>query len=327
MKSALFCAAAAALTGVFAVGRTAEADETGKMEDRYAEVNGVKLHYVESGKGPVILFLHGFPEFWYAWKDQLKEFGRSHHAVAVDMRGYNLSGKPEKLEEYAIPKLVEDVAGLLDKLSPAKKAVLVGHDWGGVVAWVFAAMHPEKLDKLVIINAPHPTIFARELASNPAQQRASGYMNIFRGAQAEGFMSANNYAALVSGVLGSARKGAFSDDDKKEYLKAWAQPGALTGGLNYYRASKVGPPAAGEQVSLKSLPPLEIKVPTLVIWGEKDTALLTGNLDGLDKLVTQLTVKKIPEGTHWVVHEEPALINLTIREFLGGRLSVDIQKK
>src|SRR2546427_5725425 len=116
------------MAGYCGGGKAAGADDAMKLEDRYADVNGVKLHYVEAGKGQVILFLHGFPEFWYAWKDQLKEFGKSHHTVAVDMRGYNLSGKPEKVEEYAIPKLVEDVAGLLDKLSPGKKALLVGHD-------------------------------------------------------------------------------------------------------------------------------------------------------------------------------------------------------
>src|SRR3989441_3300707 len=121
------------------------------FEDGYMTASGLRLHYVSAGRGDLILFLHGFPEFWYAWKNQLGEFGKDMRAVAVDMRGYNLSDKPEKVEDYAIPKLVEDVKGLIDKLDKGNKIILVGHDWGGVVAWVFAAMHPDYLDKLVII--------------------------------------------------------------------------------------------------------------------------------------------------------------------------------
>src|SRR5437762_13360274 len=164
-------------------------------KDRYAEGNGVKLHYVEQGRGPLIIFLHGFPEFWYEWKDLLPEFGKDHHAVAPDMRGYNLSDKPEKVESYTVPTIVEDVRALAEKLG-AKKFVLVGHDWGGVIAWAFAAQHPEMLDKLVIINAPHPTVFARELTNNPAQQKASGYFNLFTSPQAEQMLSQNNYAEI-----------------------------------------------------------------------------------------------------------------------------------
>jgi len=287
------------------------------VSHKYATVNGIKLHYVDSGKGKLILFLHGFPEFWYGWKNQLAEFGKTGHAVAVDMRGYNLSAKPEAVEDYAIPRLVEDVKELVRKLSPGKRAVIVAHDWGGVVAWVFAGMHPELVEKLVIIDAPHPSVFSRELASNPAQQKASAYMNIFRSPQAETILSANNYAALVTGVISAAKPGSFSEADKAEYLKAWAQPRALTGGLNYYRAAKIGPPGPGE--SPPTLSDVRIKVPTLVIWGEKDTALLTGNLDGLEEFVPNLQIKRIPNGSHWVVHEEPELINHMIQEFLGGR--------
>src|SRR5260370_2599352 len=147
------------------------ADKPG-WKDRYAEVNGVRLHYVEQGKGEVILFLHGFPEFWYAWKDLLADFGRDHHAVALDMRGYNLSAKPEAVDSYHMPDLVEDVRALAVKLK-ARKFVLVGHDWAGVVAWAFAAQHPEMLDRLVILNAPHPTAFRRKPASNPPPHTAT----------------------------------------------------------------------------------------------------------------------------------------------------------
>src|ERR1700733_6203670 len=160
--------------------------------EAYAEVNGVRLYYVEEGKGPLILFLHGFPEFWYAWKDLLPEFAKDHRAVAVDMRGYNLSSMPEAVDAYQVPILVEDVRALAEHLG-YKKFVLVGHDWGGVVAWSFAIAPPKYLEKLVIVNAPHLALFARELANNPAQQKASQYILMFRGPQAEQILSANNY--------------------------------------------------------------------------------------------------------------------------------------
>src|SRR6267154_6440278 len=148
-------------------------------KDGYLKVNGVRLHYVAQGKGPLILFLHGFPELWYEWKNQLAEFGRDHLAVAPDMRGYNLSDKPGELDAYRMATLVEDIRALADRFSHKKKFVLVGHDWGGVVAWAFASAHPDYLQKLVIVNAPHPGVFARLLASDPAQQKASQYMLMF----------------------------------------------------------------------------------------------------------------------------------------------------
>lgn len=283
-------------------------------KDRYAEVNGVRLHYVEEGKGELILFLHGFPEFWYAWKDLLSDFGRDHHAVALDMRGYNLSAKPESVDAYRVPLIVEDVRALAESLK-AKKFVLVGHDWGGVIGWAFAAQHPEMLEKLVIINAPHPTVFARELANNPAQQKASAYFNLFTSPQAEQILSANNYAGMLQ-AFGSA----LNEEDQKQYLAAWNLPGGLTGGLNFYRASQLSSPAGappGEAAKPPAIQPLAlITTPTLVIWGEKDTALLTGNLEGLDQFVKPLTIERIPDGSHWVVHEKPALVIERIRTFL-----------
>jgi len=279
----------------------------------YADVNGVRLHYAKSGHGPLIVFLHGFPEFWYEWKNQLDEFGRDHTAVAPDMRGYNLSSKPTELSAYAITTLVADVHALateLLKTTGGSTFTLVAHDWGGAVAWVFAAMHPTLLDRLVIINAPHPTVFARELRDNPAQQQASQYMLMFRAPAAEATLSANNYAALVN-ALG------ISGEDKDAYLAAWSQPGALTGGLNYYRAAQVGPPRPGDPPPAPLQAPIMVRVPTLVIWGEKDTALLTGNLDGLGDYVPTLTIRRIPDATHWVVREKPAEVNRLIREFLA----------
>jgi len=289
-----------------------------------AYVNGVFLHYATAGSGKLVMFVHGFPEFWYEWKNQLDEFGREYKAVAPDMRGYNFSSKPPDVDKYQVKYLVEDLRALAEHLGH-KKFILVAHDWGGAVAWAFAIAHPEYLEKLIIINAPHPGVFQRELRENPAQQKASAYMLMFRSAQAEQLLSANNYSALIQAVLGEGLKsGAFTEEDKAAYLEAWSQPGALTGGLNYYRAARVGPPAPEPGKTEVAEPPnfasglgsLTVKVPTLVIWGEKDTALLTGNLEGLDKFVPDLTIKRIPDGTHWVIHEKPALVNGYIREFI-----------
>jgi len=292
------------------------------IKHEYAEVNGVRLHYATAGKGKLIMFVHGFPEFWYEWKNQLAEFGRDYQAVAPDMRGYNISSKPADVDQYQVKYMVEDIRQLAEKLGH-KKFILVAHDWGGAIAWAFAIAHPDYLEKLVIINAPHPGVFQRELRDNPAQQRASSYMLMFRGDKAEETLSANNYGLLVQIVLGEGLKnGVFTEEDKKAYIEAWSQPGALTGGLNYYRAAKVGPPAPGDTNAANfaaGMPSLQVKVPTLVIWGEKDVALLTGNLEGLDKFVPNLTIKRIPDGTHWVIHEKPALVDGYIREFIIGK--------
>jgi pimeloyl-ACP methyl ester carboxylesterase len=290
------------------------------LKHDYAKINDIRLHYVTAGKGKLLMFAHGFPEFWYGWKNQITEFENEYQVVAPDMRGYNLSSKPADVEQYRVEYLIEDLRLLAEYLGH-KRFILIGHDWGGAVAWAFALRHPDYLEKLIIINAPHPGVFDRELHENPAQQRASQYMLMFRSSQAEQVLSANNYASLVESILGRGLKeGYFTAEDRNAYLEAWAQPGAITGGLNYYRAAKVGPPSEqGGQANGNfgtDTAVLTVMVPTLVIWGEKDQALLTGNLEGLDRFVPELTVKRIPDGSHWVIHEKPELVNGYIRDFI-----------
>ncbi len=203
------------------------------IRHEFADVNGARIHYAiarpanqETGERAekaratgtkLILFLHGFPEFWYAWRKQLEEFGRDFIAVAPDMRGYDLSSKPAAVEEYDIGKLVGDVRGLVEHLASAHhlgaaKCFLVGHDWGGIVAWAMAMACPEIVERLVIINAPHPKIFERELRENPKQQEASQYMLAFRSPQAEAMMSANNFALMQETILGEGmRQGYFPE--------------------------------------------------------------------------------------------------------------------
>jgi len=326
VKVAIASAIALAVAGVFAQG-------TPPIAHEYANVNGQRLHYARAGSGPLIVFLHGFPEFWYEWKHQIAEFSRDHTTVAPDMRGYNLSSKPAELSAYQMQHLVEDVRALaaeILKSTGGTTFTLVAHDWGGVVAWVFAALHPEMLDKLVIVNAPHPTIFGKLLRDDPAQQKASAYMLMFRAPEAEATLSANSYQWLTTAVLGGGiNAGTVTEDDRKAYVEAWSQAGALTGGLNYYRSSGIGPaprPAATPSATAEppaaapaAPPALIVRVPTLVIWGEKDTALLPVNLEGLDQVVPALTVRRIADGTHWVVRENAAEVNRLIRDFLAPK--------
>ncbi|MBM3149932.1 MAG: alpha/beta hydrolase [Chloroflexi bacterium] len=280
----------------------------------------MRLHYVTAGRGKLIMFLHGFPEFWYGWKNQLKEFGRDYQAVAPDMRGYNLSSAPPEVDKYQTKYLVEDIRLLAEHLGH-KNFVLVGHDWGGAVAWTFALRHPDLLEKLIIINAPHPFVFDCELRQNLAQQKASSYMLMFRSPKAEQILSENNYASLVDTVLTDGLKeGYFNEEDRKAYIEAWSQPGALTGGLNYYRAASLGGlTGGGKEASASTTAETSqfvVKVPTLVIWGENDRYLLKGNLEGLDEWVSDLTIERVAEGSHWVVHERTELVNRLMREFI-----------
>jgi len=295
------------------------------FQSQYAEVNGIRLHYVSVGKGKLIMFVHGFPEFWYEWEKQLIEFGQDYQAVAPDLRGYNLSSKPSDVEKYPVKYLIEDLRALAEHLGH-EKFIMVGHDWGGGVAWSAAMRHPELLEKLVIINSPHPAVFARELLNNPDQQKASQYMLMLRSAEAERVLSENNFARLSDVLVQFGSKWEMSEERRLKYIDAWSQPGALTGSLNYYRASPLYPPTSTEDKeqikSILNLPKemLAVRVPTLVIWGEQDRALLTGNLDGLEEYIEDLTLKRIPDGTHWVIHEQPELVNALIRDFINPEL-------
>jgi pimeloyl-ACP methyl ester carboxylesterase len=204
-----------------------------------------------------------------------------------------------------------------------KKFILVGHDWGGAVAWSAAMRYPECVEKLIIINSPHPAVFARELLHNPAQQEASQYMLMFRTPEAERILSENNYAGLMQTLSQFGSKWEMTKEIRSRYIEAWSRPGALTGGLNYYRMSPLYPPTSkNDEEKIKgilNLPHemLEVKVPTLIIWGELDQALLTGNLEGLGEYVSHLTIRRIADGSHWVTHEQPELVNSLIRDFLN----------
>ena len=280
------------------------------------EANGIRLHVARAGAGPLIVFLHGFPEYWGMWRPLLEHFGaRGWCAVAPDLRGYNLSDKPAAVEAYRVKPLVADVLALAARYTK-EKFVLVAHDWGGAVAWSVAISHPERLSRLVMLNSPHPYVFWRELCANPAQREASAYMTLFRLAKAERVLSANGYARLLAWFPG------LDPDYRRGLLEAWSQPGALTGGLNYYRASPLYPPTADDPGPQKlQLKPEDfvVRVPTLVLWGERDPALLTGCLDGLEALVPDLKLVRVPEATHWIARERTERVIAEIEAFTIGR--------
>jgi pimeloyl-ACP methyl ester carboxylesterase len=281
--------------------------------------NGTRLHYAQSGDAarPLVLFLHGFPEFWAAWEPQLGEFGRDHHAVAPDLRGFNLSDQPPEVEKYRAKHLVEDLRQLIAHLGHSR-CVLVAHDWGGAVAWNFAALYPQLVERLVIINSPHPALFQRDLAGDPEQIAASAYMNLLRSPRAEGLLAEDDYTRLIKLIGGIGQNMQwFTPELQARYKECWRH--GITGALNYYRASPLFPATDTEPGAKAVTIPRElvtVKRPTLLIWGMRDEALLPGLLEGLEDYVPDLRIERIEEGSHWVAHEQPERVNALIRGFM-----------
>jgi pimeloyl-ACP methyl ester carboxylesterase len=290
-----------------------------------AELPELRLHYLAAGDPgrPLILLLHGFPEFSGAWERTLASLGEDWFAVAPDMRGYNLSDKPEGVKNYRTRALIGDVMALADHFGK-ETFLLVGHDWGGAPAWGAAAALPERLNGLVILNSPHPYIFSRLLAEDAAQIEASQYMRMLRAPDAEETLSADGFEALWSFAFARwAEKRGSPDVTRERYVEAWSRPGALTAMLNYYRASPIRPPAPDGSDGPPELEPeaFRVHVPTLVLWGEKDRMLLRANIEGLEDFVDELEIRRFPQASHWIVHEEPEAIASAIAEFAARRFS------
>ena len=287
----------------------------------FASANELKLHYAAAGPsdGHVLLFLHGFPEFWYAWRNQLADLSDKYLCVAPDLPGYNLSSKPQDVARYRTKHLIDDVAAFAANFSGKRKFTLIAHDWGGALAWAFAIKRPELIDRLIIINAVHPGAFQRELAKNPAQGAASQYIHDLRAAGSEERYAANNYAMLWRSLEKSAAAGHLNEADHAAFVQAWSEPGALTGMFNWYRAMRFDPPKPGAEAAaaIYDDDALKVRVPTLVIWGLEDTALLPGCVEGLERWVPEIDVRRVEDGTHWIVYEQPPLISQTIRAWCG----------
>jgi len=314
---------------LFASTHIASAATDVPLEHHYADVNGVRLHYVTAGSGELMVFLHGFSEFWYQWKPQLVELSSNFETVAPDLRGVGLSSRPVGIDQYRVRVVVEDVRALIDHLG-RKKVILVGQDWGGAIAWAFALYHPDYIDKLIVINAPHPALFDRELKENPAQQWASQYILFLRGANAASRLSAHNFAPLISSVLDGEKNLPSYQADREAYLQNWHLPGGVASAINYYLASAIGPPDSARDLPANGnyVPDLKstvVHVPTLVIWGMKDNFILTGNLSGIEQVVPGVKVELIANGNHWLNRENATEVNAMIRKFVSEKAADETQ--
>ncbi len=283
--------------------------------------SGQRLHYAQAGEpgAPLVIFLHGFPQAWFAWEDQLALSGQTHFCIAPDMRGFNLSDKPDGLQAYRIEPLVNDVVELIASLG-YQQADLIAHDWGGAVAWSVAISRPDVLNRLMILNAPHPVPFARALASDQAQQQASQYMLTLRAPDAEGRLLANNCAGLLR-FFRSPQDQWLTAEVADRYRAMWTQPGSLTGALSYYRASPLIPPSQGHRgAAALDLNPADfaVSVPTTVVWGLADSALLPVLLEGLADLVSDLKLTTVEQASHWLIHEQPGRVAREIAQFLDS---------
>lgn len=291
------------------------------LQDHYADLEDCRIHYVSRGQGAPLLFLHGFPQFWFLWREQLADLGEDHAVYAPDMRGFNLSCKPEDPEAYRMRHLLADVHELINELE-LTDLTLVGHDWGGIVSWAFALKYPEMIERLVIIDAPPPFTWNRDLRESPKQRDAVNYMVELSkpSPEPEEMLAANDFSMMDDIMLRiGGREARLSDADRSVYHEAWAQPGALRGGLNYYRAARMG-----EQVAAGGVPEeyaakitsQTLEIPTLVIWGENDAALLPSLTRGLSEWVPRVRVEIVPGAGHWVPYERPDQVNRLIREFV-----------
>ncbi len=282
-----------------------------EIEHRFATVNGIRLHYVAAGKGPLVILLHGFPEFWYSWRLQIPELSRHFRVVAPDLPGYNDSDKPREVKRYSAINIANDIRELIFSLNE-KKAHIIGHDWGGAVAWSLAHHFPESVDKLIVLNCPLPSTLAGHFLKNFTQLKKSWYMFFFQLPYLpERYMGKDLRTFFYRALRGwSHNKKAFSDNDIAEYVKAFEKPGALTGAINYYRAAL----RYGFAESRKKM---EIMPDTLVIWGEDDKALGKELTFDMEKhFLNRFELKYISNCSHWVQHEYPDVVNQYILDFL-----------
>jgi len=330
-----------------------------KLKHKFILVDDVNIHYVESGAQSsslsafqsrekdaikTIVFLHGFPEYWGTWHEQLNYFSNNYRVIAPDLPGYNLSDKPSELSFYAVPNLINFIAKFISLISPDQQVYLVAHDWGGAIAWPLAAFHPQLINKLIILNAAHPSTFTREMINNPIQRQKSAYIHELISVSSESLLSKNNFHYLSEKMMVAARADIFNDESKAKYRKVWSQKGAVNGMLQYYRAMPQLAANDGDSSdnsidnvnnsqtslaaeSIVSISPVkdtsEIKIPniriniaTLILWGEQDQAFVNENLDNINQYVPNCTIKRFSNTSHWLQHERPDEVNIAIASFI-----------
>lgn len=282
------------------------------FEQKIIPTNGVQLHTIVAGPahGPLVILLHGFPEFWYSWRHQIAPLAAAGYRVLVpDQRGYNLSTKPQDLDAYRITELAQDIIGLIEA-EKREQAYIVGHDWGGVIAWWLALQHPQRVVKLAVLNAPHPLVMRQQLQSSLAQLRKSWYFFFFQlPFLPEQRMRADNWSIGVRALRATARRGSFSEEDFEQYRQAWSQPGAATGMINWYRA------ILRRRPSFRFDP--HVRVPTLLLWGARDRFLDCGLAQPSIDLCDHGQLILFEEASHGVQHEEPQRVNEALLQFFA----------
>jgi len=281
------------------------------MTEHYIKVNGIQLHYMEEGQGELVILLHGFPEFWYSWRKQIPFLSKKYRVVAPDMRGYNLSDKPTAIKDYKIDVLATDIAELVKALGE-KKAIIVGHDWGGAVAWVVATMFPEVVSKLAVLNIPHPSEMKKALMGfNMAQWKKSYYIFLFQLPRLpERFIGRDLKGFFEKAFTTFAPKGkvaGITDEEISKYVEAYSQPGALSSTINYYRAAfrQLG----GLNVHGK------LQMPVLMLWGEHDVALGKELTYNTKDYCNELQIIYDPTSGHFIQHDNPEWVNEQLMEF------------
>lgn len=278
----------------------ADDDVWSQVQHGYVDNHGVKIHYATLGRGPLVVMVHGFPDFWYTWREQMAALSTTYQVVAIDQRGYNLSDKPKGQAQYDMALLVSDIQAVVQHFSQGP-AIIVGHDWGGWVSWYFAMQHPELTGRLVVCNLPHPRGLAYELAHNPQQQQNSAYARRFQEADAAGTLTADGLARRVTDPVVRAR-----------YVEAFERSD-FEGMLNFYKQNYPRPPYAED-----TSPVVKVKAPVLLLHGLNDTALLPGALNNTWQWVDNtLTLVTIPGAGHWVQSDAADLVTATMKSWLA----------
>jgi len=292
------------------------------MLSHHIDLNGHSFHYLGWGRAgaPILLFLHGFPEYSGAWQDLASRLAGQFHCIAPDQRGYGQSWSPPEIEAYRTSELVGDMAALIAHLGGGPVTV-VGHDWGSAVAYGLAMFQPHLVDRLIVMNGVHPGPFQRAMAAGGAQTDASQYIHALKRDGAEARLSADNYAKLMSAFSAKMDMSWLTSEKLTALKTEWARPGRLTGMLNWYRASPLELGQSGQRIEAPDFPTekFHVAMPHLLIWGENDTALLPESTEGLEAYCSDLTRVTIKDADHWLSHQKPDKVADIIRTWLQTR--------
>lgn len=279
---------------------------------QFINTNGIKLHTAVAGPedGPLVVLLHGFPEFWFGWKNQIQPLAeKGYRVVAPDQRGYNLSDKPKGIDNYTVDSLRDDVIGIIEYFQK-ETAIVIGHDWGGAVAWHLAATRPEYVEKLIVLNIPHPKAMPKVFKKNPLQWMKSSYIAFFQLPDLpEKALGMEEFKTLQQSLEQTSNPDTFSKQEIEQYKAAWSQSDALTAMLNWYRAIRRG--------SFKQVPETKIKVPVRIIWGLGDQFLSPMLAKESMSFCEEVNLAFVEEATHWIQHEQPEIVNRLIDQFIS----------